>query len=151
MPAPLTKPVLNESFSKFLDMSRPINEFNVPKVGMNALAELQRKNLQTMTVVSQAAFENLQSYIQRQLVFMAQGFQVSANLMNVIMAAPTAQEKIMRQAEGSKMAIDQYFSNARDASETLAKCNQQMMEIVSSRMAENLEELRSLGKTDLAA
>ena len=82
---------------------------------------------------------------------MAQGFQVSANLMNVIMAAPTAQEKIMRQAEGSKMAIDQYFSNARDASETLAKCNQQMMEIVSSRMAENLEELRSLGKTDLAA
>ena len=151
MPAPEATPILKASFPKLVDMTKAMKDFNVPSLDMNALMEAQRKNMQAITVVNQAAFENFQSYIQRQATLMTQGIQVNANLMNAIMAAPTTQEKVMHQAEASKTAIDQCFSNVRDAAETLAKCNQQVMEIVSNRMTEGLEELRGLIKTDVAA
>jgi phasin family protein len=151
MPAPEATPILKASFPKLVDMSKAMKDFHVPNLDVNALIEAQRKNMQAIAVVNHAAFENLQSYIQRQAALMIEGFQVNVNLMNAIMVAPTAQEKAMHQAEASKTAIDQCFSNVRDAAETLAKCNQQVMEIVSNRMTEGLNELGSLIKTDLAA
>ena len=151
MPSPEDTPILKANFPKLVDLSKAMKNFNVPNLDMGALMEAQHKNMQAIMVVNQAAFENFQAYIQRQAALMTQGMQVHANLMNAIMAAPTAQEKAMHHAEASKTAIDQCFSNVRDAAETLSKCNQQVMEIVSNRMTEGLEELRGLVKTDLAA
>lgn len=151
MPTPEATPVLRANFPKLVDMSKVMKDFHVPNLDMNALMETQRKNIQAITVVNQAAFENFQSYIQRQSALMTQGIQINANLMSAIMAAPTTQEKVMHQVEASKTAIDQCFSNVREAAETLTKCNQQVMEIVSNRMTEGLEELRDLMKADLAA
>ncbi len=151
MPTPESLPILQASFPKFVDMSNAIKGFNIPNLDVNALMEAQRKNMHAITVVNQAALESFQLYIQRQSALMMQGMQVNVNLLTAMMAAPTAQEKVMCQAEASKTAVDQCFTNARDAAETFTKCNQQMMEIVSNRMTEGLKELRGLGKTDTVA
>ncbi len=151
MPTPEAHPILNAGFPKLVDMSSAMKNFNIPSLDVNALMEAQRKNMQAMSVVNQAAFENFQSYLQRQATLMTQGFQVNSDLMKAIMTAPTAQEKAMHQAEASKTVVDQCFSNVRDAAETLAKCNQQVMEIVSNRMTESLSELRDIVKPDMAA
>ena len=90
MPAPEATPILKASFPKLVDMTKAMKDFNVPSLDMNALMEAQRKNMQAIAVVNHAAFENLQSYIQRQAALMIEGFQVNVNLMNAIMVAPTA-------------------------------------------------------------
>lgn len=149
MPAPVTptldvksgsKPV----FPKLVDMSSAMKNFKVPTMDVNALMAAQQKNIQAMIVVNQTAYEGFQSYIQRQTELMTEGFQVNSELMSAMMSAPTAQEKVMHQAKASNSAIHQCFSNVRDATDTMTKCNQQVMEIVSNRMTEGLAELRAL-------
>jgi phasin family protein len=89
----------------------------------------------------------MQSLIRRQADLMRQGMEDAASLMSAMMSCPTPQEKVMRHAEASKMAMEKYLANARDVAETLSKCNSQAMEAVSNRLNEGLEELRGMMKS----
>jgi phasin family protein len=128
-----------------------MGEFKMPGFDMTALMEMQRKNIETITTINQTIFGNLQSFVQRQAELMRQGFEETSNLMNAMMSSPTTQDKVIRQAEASKNVVEKCMANARDASETLDKCNSHTMETISNRMNEGMGELRSLIKTDIAA
>jgi len=151
MSKPATNPVFKGDFSKLVDTSKMMDAFKMPNFDMTALMEMQRKNIEAMTVVNQAVFESLQSFAGRQAEMVRQSFEDTTNLMNVMMSAPTTQEKVMHHAEASKIVTEKCMAHARDAAETLAKCNNHAMETVSNRMNESLGELHSLIKTGAAA
>jgi len=146
-----TNPVIEANFKKLADTSKVLSEFKMPGFDMNALMEIQRKNVEAITAINQTVFESLQSLAQRQVELMQQGIQEAAKLMNTAMSAPTLQEKVGCHAEASKGVVEKCMANARDAAETLAKCNSQTMETVSHRMTDGLEELRGLMKPGIAA
>jgi phasin family protein len=151
MSKPAINPVSDVDFSKWMDPSKIMGEFKMPGFDMTALMEMQRKNIETITTINQTIFGNLQSFVQRQAELMRQGFEETSNLMNAMMSSPTTQDKVIRQAEASKNVVEKCMANARDASETLDKCNSHTMETISNRMNEGMGELRSLIKTDIAA
>lgn len=139
-------------FPKLVDISKVMTEFKMPNFDMNALMEIQRKNIEAITAINQAAFDNFQSFASRQATLIRQSLEGVTNLVNELMSSATPQEKIMHQAEASKNAVEQCFTNVHDAAETLSKCNTQVMDAVSGRMTEGLEELKGLiKKNDLAA
>jgi phasin family protein len=70
--------------------------------------------------------------------------------MQAIMSCPSPEEKVIKQAEASKMAMEKCLANVRDITETLAKCNTQALETVSTRMNEGMDELRGIIKTRAA-
>lgn len=150
MSEPEANPAFNADFSKVMDTSKMMNAFKMPNFDMNALMEMQRKNIEALTVVNQAAFENLRSFAGRQAELMRQGIEETAGFMTASMSAPTAQEKVMHHAEASKILAEKCMAHARDAAETLTKCNSHVMETVNNRMSEGLGELRNLIKTDTA-
>ena len=151
MPKSAIDSVFKADFPKLVDASKMMETFKMPNFDINALMEMQRKNIEALTAVNQAGFENLQSFAGRQVELMRQGIEEAAGLMTAVMAAPTTQEKVMHHAEASKIMTEKCMAHARDAAETLAKCNNQAMETVSNRMNEGIGELHSLIKTDRAA
>ena len=148
MSKPSANPFFEADFSKFVDMSKAMGEFKIPSFNVEALMAAQRRNLEVMTAVNQAAFESWQSLIRRQAEMARQTFEEATNTISAVISSETPEEKLMRQAEASKSAVDKCLANARDIAETVAKCNYQAMETVSNRLNEGLEEFRSIMKNN---
>lgn len=110
-----------------------------------------RRNMEACVAVNQAAFETFQALARRQADMVRQGFEEATSTINAVMSCPTPEEKMLRQAEASKAAVDKYVANARDFAETVTKCHSKAMETVSNRMTEGLEELRGMMKNGKAA
>jgi phasin family protein len=143
MSKPAANPFFEVDFSKFADMSKMASEFKMPS--MEPMMAMQRRNLEAMSAVNQAAYENMQTLARRQMDMMRQGMEDMMGMMSGMMAAPSSpQEKVMRQAEASKMAVEKCIANAKDVAETLNKSNAQAMEIVANRLSESMEEIRGM-------
>ena len=144
-------PFFEADFSKLMDVTKVMGDFKMPTMNFEAMMNAQRKNIEAMTAVNQAAYEGFQALVRRQAELVRQGFEETTNIVNAIMSCPTPEEKVIRQAEASKAAVDKCIANAREIADTIAKCNNQAMEIVSHRMSEGLEELRGMAKTTTRA
>jgi phasin family protein len=141
-------PLFKDGLPKLIDMSKTIGAFKMPTMDMNAIIEMQRKNIEAITTINQSILENVQSFLGRQAELLRKGMQELGGMVSV---STTPQENVVQHAQSSKAAIDQCFANVRDASETMAKCNGLVMQTVSDRMSEGLDELRELMKIDIAA
>ncbi len=138
--------------SKTFDMSKMTGPCSIPQFDIEAAFALQRKNVEAFTALSQTAYENIQSLWRRQTDSCRQMMEELTQSMQATITSPTTEGKASKQAEVSKAALDKYMASLRDASETLAKCNSQVMETVSTRMNDSISELRGIvKKTDCAA
>ncbi|MDX2027361.1 MAG: phasin family protein [Alphaproteobacteria bacterium] len=151
MSRPASNPFLESDFGKLMDMSKIMGEFKIPSFNMEAVFAAARRNIEVAAAVNQAAFETAQLIARRQAEWMRQGFEESASLMNAVIATPSPEEKVIRQAEASKAAMEKCMANMRDIAETISRCQTQTMETVSNRMAESVEELRGIIRNGNAA
>jgi phasin family protein len=151
MSKPAANPFFEVDFSKFMDMSKMMGDMKMPSFNYEAMMGAMRRNIEACTAVNQAAFENIQAMMRRQTEVGRQSFEEMAAMMNTMMSCPTPEEKMIRQAEASKVAVEKCMANAREVAETVAKCNYQAMETMSNRMNEGIEELRSMMKPAQAA
>ena len=146
-----TNPFFEVNFPKLMDVSKVMTEFKAPNVNMQALMDMQRKNMEALATINQATIANLQSFVQRQAEMMRQGFEETTHLMTTIMAAQTPQEKVICQAEASKKMAEECMTNIRDLTDSFSKCSSQAMETISNRMTDSVKELQGLMKTGVAA
>jgi phasin family protein len=153
MSRPASNPFFEADFSKMMDVSKMMGEFKMPmpSYDVGAFMSACRRNMETMAAVNQAAFETMQVVTRRQADLVRQGFEEVSGIMNAMMSSPTPEEKVLRQAEASKVAMDKCMAGARDIAESVAKCHSRTMETVSNRMTEGLEELRTMMKNGKAA
>lgn len=151
MSKPFTNPFFEADMSKFFDMSKMTGEFRMPQFDMEAAMTLQRKNIEAWTALNQAMFESFQALCRRQADMARQSMEEMSQTMNAIVSCPSPEEKVIKQAEASKAALDKCLANVRDIAETLAKCNTHAMETVSTRMNEGMDELRGIIKNNRAA
>jgi phasin family protein len=141
-------PAFEADFAKYMDMSKMMmGKMAVPNFGMEAMMNASRKNIEAFTALSQSAFESMQLLARRQAEWMRQGMEEMTSTMNAVITSPSPEEKVMRQCEASKAAMDKCIANVRDISETINRCNTQALETVSSRMTESIEELRGMIRT----
>lgn len=151
----MSKLATNSNFAvKFLELvhaSNIMDKFTMPGFDMNALIEMQRKNIAMFAAVNQTACESLQTLFLRQGELIRQGFEETTALMNTITMAQTPQEKIMHQAKALKTVVNNCMANTADANETYAKYSTQVIKTVNVHMDEGLGEFRGLTKTNLAA
>ena len=121
-----------------MDVSKFMGEFKIPGFNFEALMNtVQRKNIEAITAVNQAAFESFQSLPSAaKLSWMRQGFEEATSTMNAVhVISRSPEEKVIRQAEASKaVAVEKCIANARDVAEALTQCNNQAMETVSNRL-----------------
>lgn len=151
-----TNPFLDMNFWKWMDPSKAAAEykvpnFNVPAFNFEAAMAAQRRNVEAFSALNQAAFESLQGLARRQADAMRQSLEEANSFASGWMSCPTPEEKAIRQAEASKAAFEKCVTNLRDVAETVAKCNNQAIETVSTRVSESVEEIRDMIKNGKAA
>ena len=134
-------------FSKFMDMSKMMSEFKLPLFNFEAMMSAHRRNIEAYTAVNQAAMEGWQALLRRQSDIMRQSLEDCSSLVSAVMASPTPHEKMIKQAEASKVMVDKAIANTRDLADTMTKANQRAMDTVSTRLSESIEELRGMMKT----
>lgn len=146
MSKPAANPFFEVDFSKFSDFSKLASEFKGP-LNLEPLMTAQRRNIEAFTAVNQTAYESMQALARRQCDAARQYIEDCASMMTSLMSAPSSpEEKMIRQAEVSKAAVEKCMANARDVADTLNKCNAQAMNVVANRLCEGLEEWRGMIK-----
>lgn len=151
MSKPFTNPFFEADMSKLFSLPNMSSEMRMPEFSPDAMMTMQRKNIEACTALGQAMFDTYKSLWQRQADLCRQMMEETTQSASAIMSCPTPEEKIVRQAETSKVAIEKCLANMRDIAETVAKCNSQAVDTVSSRVSESIDELRSLIKNNQAA
>lgn len=151
MSKPFTNPFFEVDTSKILDLSKVTGDFRLPQFDFEAAVKLQKKNVETWTAVSQSVFETFKSLFQSQSELYRQNAEEFSRSISAIWSLPTPQEKVIKQAEISKLAVEKSLANLSEIAETISKCNAQAIETVSTRINEGLNELRDIVKSNRAA
>ncbi len=131
---------------KMMDMSKFMGECKMPNVDVEAMMATQRKNLEAIASANQKAFEGMQSFMQRQAELARQSFEATSSLVQAVMAAPTPEEKVAKQVEATKKAIETCVSNLKELSDALSQAQLQAVQAVSNRVCESMDEMQGILK-----
>jgi phasin family protein len=129
------------------DVTKLMAEFKLPGVDMETVLATQRKNIEALTKANQLAIEGLQTVARRQAEILRAGFEeASALARDLFQNKSSSEDRVAKQTEATKSALEKAFSNARELSEIVGKAQQEAFEIINKRMTESLDEVRDLVK-----
>ena len=146
-----TRAAYKPEFPKLVDAPISMAEFKMPSFDISAIMEIQRKNFETIIAINRTVFENLQGLASRQTELLQQGIEQTKNLLDAILAASTAQEKIKRHSEASQQMMGKCMTNACDVAGTIIQCHSEAVKTASSRLNTGIEELHGLLNPTTAA
>ncbi len=132
----------NNPFLEF-DPSKLLGDFKLPGVDVEAILSSQRKNIEALTAANQLAAEGFQAVLRRQAEIVRASVEEASSFVNDVLSASTPEAKAAKQAELVKAAFEKALSNARELAELVTKSNTEAADVLSKRVSESLEELKS--------
>src|SRR6516225_7359614 len=128
----------------FLDM---IEEFGtglgVPKVDVDKLIEVHRRNIDALGRSAQVATEGAKSLADKQREIIETAFRETSAMVRDFKPTGNPQEMLVKQTEFAKKAFDMTLQNTRDVAELAMKATSDATAIVRDRLRESLSELRN--------
>ncbi|RJF84997.1 phasin family protein [Azospirillum cavernae] len=132
----------NNPFLEF-DPSKFMGDFKLPGVDVEAILSSQRKNIEALTAANQLAAEGFQAVLRRQAEIVRSSVEEASSFVNDVLSASTPEAKAAKQAELVKAAFEKALANARELAELVTKSNTEAADVLSKRVSESLEELKS--------
>ena len=129
-----------------MDVAKMMSEFKIPGVDMEGMMAAQRKNIEAVQAANKLALEGLQAVAQRQTEVLRQTMEEMSKMMSEMMSAGTPEDRVAKQADLMKAAFERTLSNMREMAEMIAKSNTEAAEVISTRVSENLEEIKVMAK-----
>src|SRR5262245_61073896 len=128
----------------FLDM---IEEFGtglgVPKVDVDKLIEVHRRNIDALGRSAQVATEGAKSLADKQREIIETAFRETSAMVRDFKPTGDPQEMLVKQTEFARKAFDITLQNSRDIAELAMKTTSDATAIVRERLRESLSELRN--------
>ena len=135
----------------FAEFQKLMGEWRMPSFDLEAVAAVQRKNIEALTQANQLALEGTQAWMRRNLELARQTMEdMQAMMSDMTKPNGTMEERLARQAEYSKKAIEKGLANIRDLTELATKTNSDAMSVLSKRVSEGFEEVRDLAQQKAA-
>jgi phasin family protein len=128
------------------DVTKLMAEFKLPGVDMETVLATQRKNIEALTKANQLAIEGLQTVARRQAEILRAGFEEASALARELFQNQSPEERVAKQTDAAKTALEKAFGNARELSEIVGKAQQEAFDVINKRMTEGLDEVRDLVK-----
>jgi phasin family protein len=127
-----------------LDLRRMMGEWRIPNLDLEALAETQRKNVEALMHANQLVMDGAQTALRRNLELARSTMDAFAALLSDL-GRPNGslEERVARQLEQSKTALEKGLTNIRELAELMAKTNSDTVEVLTKRVSESLDEVRS--------
>jgi phasin family protein len=125
------------------DFSKSFTNGKTPTVDMETLFASQRKNFEAFTSANQLAFEGVKAVAQRQAELAREAVEQFSSLAKELSAPASVEEKMVKQAEVAKSAFEQALTTMREMNDTLVKSNTQAINVVSKRVADSFDEVKT--------
>ena len=133
----------NLGSENFMDLRRVMGEWKMPNLDLDAVAQAQRRNIEALTQANQLALEGTQTWIRRNMELARQGMEEMQSMMSELTKPNgSIEDRLARQADFSKKAIEKSLANFREMSDLVAKANTEAMNVLTKRVTESLEEVR---------
>jgi phasin family protein len=129
--------------SKF-DMTKQMGEFKFAAVDMEGVVATQRKNIEALAKANQLAVESMQAIARRQSEIFRSMMEEASSAAREVMAAGSPEEKAAKQTEIVKEAFQRAVVNMRELAELVAKSQTDAMEVVQQRVADSLDEIKTV-------
>lgn len=128
------------------DFTKAMGDMRAPMVDVETLVAMQRKNLEALTEVNQVAMEGVQAVIRHQMEMTRRTMEeLSTMFTSLFQPNGSMEDRLAKQAEFSKSALETGMSNARELGDLVAKANSSTLNVLTRRISETLEELRDIG------
>jgi phasin family protein len=125
------------------DFSKSFANGKAPTVDMETLFASQRKNFEAFQSANQLAFDGVKAVAQRQAELAREAVEQFSSLAKELSAPASVEEKLVKQAELAKSAFEQSVATMREMSDTLTKSNTQAINVVSKRVADSFDEVKT--------
>lgn len=128
----------------FLDMIEKFGTgLGVPKVDVDKLIEVHRRNIDALGRSAQVATEGAKSLADKQREIIETAFRETSAMVRDFKPTGNPQEMLVKQTEFAKKAFDMTLQNTRDIAELAMKATSDATAIVRARLRESLSELRN--------
>ena len=127
-----------------IDVSKMLGDMKLPMVDMDAIMSSQRKNIEALTNANKLAFEGIQAVARRQADVMRQMIEEISGMVSEMMSAGSPEERVSKQADMAKAAYEKVLGNMKELAEMLSKSNTEAAEVITNRISESLDELKSM-------
>jgi phasin family protein len=133
------------------DVTKVMSEFRVPSVDVDAVVASQRKTIEALTQANQLAVEGVQAVARRQVEIARQAMEEFSAMIRDLAQPVSPEDRIAKQAEFSKLALEKGLTNARELTEMVAKANTEAFNVINKRLTEGLDEVREYATKKRAA
>jgi phasin family protein len=125
------------------DFSKSFTNGKAPTVDFEGLFAAQRRNFEALTSANQLAFDGVKAVAQRQAEVARGAVEEFSRFANELSTPASAEEKLVKQAEVAKAAFEQALTTMREMSTTLTKSNTQAIDVLSKRVADSFDEVKT--------
>ncbi len=127
----------------FADYSKLFGNGKLPSFDVEAMIAAQRKNIEALTAANQVAFEGVQSIAKRQVEIARKAAEELSQAARELTAVGSPEDKMVRHAALAKDAFETAVANLRELSGIAQKANTEAVDLISKRVVENFEEVKS--------
>lgn len=126
-----------------VDYGKLLNGFKVPGIDVNAMLDIQRKNLEAFAQAAQATAEGVQTAAKRQSELVQKMIGEYQNTAKELLEVSSPEANAAKQADLLKKNIEQGFGNLQELSDITVKSQQEAFAVISRRAVEAVEEFKA--------
>jgi phasin family protein len=127
----------------FTDLTRMMQDYQVPGVDWQELMASQQKNVEALTRANQVLLEGAQAVIQREVEIMQKAMQEFAEASRELMQEGDPQAQAQKRLELAKASFEAALRNMRELAEMAGRSNREALEMINQRAMESFDEIRS--------
>jgi len=127
----------------FADYGKFFTNGKTPIFDFEAAFTSQRKNVEALTAANQLVFEGVQAVARRQAEIVRKSFEELSQVSRELAAAGRPEDKLVKQAALAKEAFESATANAREIADLIQKSSAKAIDLLNSRVSENLDEVKA--------
>jgi phasin family protein len=130
-----------------MDVGKMFGDIRAPTVDVETVVAMQRKNIEALTQANQLAIEGAQAVLRYQLEMTRRTMEEFSQMFtSFFQPNGSMEDRLAKQADFSKTAMEKGISNARELTDLVTKANSEAFSVLSKRVAETMDEMRDYAK-----
>lgn len=127
-----------------VDVTKFLSTFKIPSINFESAMASQRKNFEALTEANKLALESIQVLARRQGEMMSEGVEDFSGALSELVSPGSFEEKAVKQAEFAKTAYQKTLANFWELGELVTKSNSRTFGVINKRVADSLDEVKTL-------
>ncbi len=140
-----TKKTTDNTFPAF-DFSALMDAFKAPNFDASELVEAHKKNVEALAKANRAAVEGFKAVAARQAEIVKDEVANISEVTGEVLSGKTPEANASKQFELAQNAFTRSWDYARELSELTLKVNQQVFDVLQTRVDTGVEEVKTQAK-----